>query len=179
MWPGPIGSSKSAWSHALNHGSGGTQYSLFLLSILVSKGQTLFRTLSAWLTVSDMAVCLYLSESHTGSGLWSYQFTSLSKPHFSLRFQWITCPCHMVMIYNDSGIEQCTRLRLNSVTTHFNFFTLSPTSELVLPFYWPVSTIASNSNSRRSTARRVLSCSTGAVKLLELGLLRIYSWYNR
>lgn len=119
MWPGPIGSSKSAWSRALNHGSGGTQYSLFLLSILVSKGQTLFRTLSAWLTVSDMAVCLYLSESHTGSGLWSYQFTSLSKPHFSLRFQWITCPCHMVMIYNDSGIEQCTRLRLNSVTTHF------------------------------------------------------------
>ena len=33
---------------------------------------------------------LYFSELHTGYGLWSYQFTSLLKPHFLLRFHWIT-----------------------------------------------------------------------------------------
>lgn len=44
---------------------------------------------------------LYLYESYTESGLWSYQFSFLSKPHFSLRF----------MIFINSGREQRTLLR--------------------------------------------------------------------
>ena len=43
---------------------------------------------SVWVLKLNYSLCF--SESLTGSGLWSYQFAVLSKPHFPLRSHWIT-----------------------------------------------------------------------------------------
>ena len=99
-------SSKFVWSRISSHSN--YRSSLFpCLLFLVSNGQAtsiimhdfiLFRSAisgllcSMWRSVWILKphYSLYFSESLTGSGLWSYQFAVLSKPHFPLRSHWIT-----------------------------------------------------------------------------------------